>query len=94
MTTFIILGRNSAEAFKDADELKQAADTTCKMIGEVPGVVCKEAYFTLGRFDSIIIVDTDDPHKINKVNMIMRTSGRGITETLVATPFREYLEHV
>ena len=94
MATFVVLSRCSPEAFKDTADLQQAADTTCKMINEVPGVVCKEAYFTLGRFDSVLIIETDDPNKIDKVAVIMRIYGRGTTETLVATPFREFLANV
>jgi len=45
----------------------------------------------LGRFDVVDIVEADDPKDIERAAMIIRSHGHSITETLVATPWKEFL---
>ena len=92
MATYIILSRISSEAFRDTKDFKQLADTVSEKIGsECPGVTWKDSYATLGRFDVVDIVESDDPKQIEKAAMIIRTYGHSTTETLVATPWKEFL---
>lgn len=58
---------------------------------DCPGVVFKDSYATLGRFDFVDIIESDDTKQIEKAILIMRSCGESETETLVATPFREFL---
>ncbi len=51
----------------------------------------KDSYATLGRFDVVDIVEANDPKQIEKAAMIIRAYGHSITETLMATPWREFL---
>lgn len=45
----------------------------------------------MGRFDVVDIVESDDPEQIGKAAMIIRAYGHSTTETLVATPWKEFL---
>ena len=49
------------------------------------------SYATLGRFDVVDIVEAKDPKQIEKAAMIIRAFGHSTTETLVATPWKEFL---
>ncbi len=92
MTTYVILCRVSPEAFTDVKEFKQlAANVSEKIKSECPGVVWKDSFATMGRFDVIDIVESDDPEQVEKAAMIIRAYGHSTTETLVATPWKEFL---
>ena len=51
----------------------------------------KESYATLGRYDVIDVVEASDPKEIEKVAMIIRAYGHSTTETMVGTPWKEFL---
>ena len=91
MATYIILSRVSPQALQDPKDFKQlAARVSAKVKTECPGVVWKQSYGTLGRFDVVDIVESDDPKQVARVAMILRTSGHETTETLMATPWKEF----
>ncbi len=82
MTTYIILSRISPEALADPKEFKQlAAAVSEKIKSECPGVVWKDSYATLGRFDAVDIVEADDPKQVGKAAMIIHAYGHSTTET-------------
>lgn len=92
MATYIILSRFSPDAFKDPQELKTvAAKVSAKIKSDCPGVEWKDSYVTLGRFDVLDLVEARDPKEIEKVAMIIRALGHSTTETLLATPWKEFL---
>lgn len=92
MTTYIILSRFSPDAFRDPKEFRKLADAVSEKIkSECPGAHWKQSFATLGRFDVVDIVETDDPGQIEKAAMIIRAYGRSTTETLSATPWKEFV---
>lgn len=92
MATYIILSRVSPEAFDDPKHFpKLAADVAAKIKSDCPGVTWKDSYATLGRFDVVDIVESDDPKQVKKAAMIIRAYGHSTTETLSATPWKEFL---
>lgn len=92
MATYVILSRFSPEAFTDPKDFKKLADAvSTKIKSECPGVRWKDSYATLGRFDVVDIVEAADPKQIEKVAMIIRAYGHSTTETLTATPWKEFL---
>ena len=92
MTTYIILSRFSPEAIEDPKHFKKLADTvTAKIRQQCPEVNWKGSFATLGRFDVVDFVEADDPKEIEKAAMIIRAYGHSTTETLVATPWKEFL---
>ena len=93
MKTYVILSRLSPEAFRDPKDFKQlAANVSEKIKTECPGVVWKNSYATLGRFDVVDVVEADDPKNVEKASMIIRAYGHATTETLAATPWKQFLE--
>ena len=92
MATYIILSRFSPEAFRDPKEFRKLADdVSAKVRSECPGVRWKESFATLGRFDVVDVVEADDAKQIEKAAMIIRAYGHSTTETLMATPWKEFL---
>ena len=95
MATYIILSRISPQAFSNPGEfIKLAANVSEKIKKECPGVTWKNSYSTMGRFDVIDIVEADDPKEIEKLALIIRAYGRSTTETLLATPWKDFLDIV
>ena len=92
MATYIILSRFSPEAFREPGEFKKIAEAvSAKIKNECSGVRWKDSYATLGRFDVVDVVEANDPKQIEKAAMIIRAYGHSTTETLVATPWKEFL---
>lgn len=92
MRTYIILTRFSPEAFRDLAGFRKLAEaTSAKIKTDCPGVQWKESFSTLGRFDVVDIIEAEDVAQAEKAAMIIRSSGHSTTETLVATPWKEFL---
>jgi uncharacterized protein with GYD domain len=92
MNTYIILSRFSPEAFDNPKHFLELAEQVSKKIREeCPGIRWKDSYATLGRFDVIDVVEASDPKEIEKAAMMIRAYGHSTTETLLATPWKEFL---
>ncbi len=92
MATYIILSRFSPEAFADPQEFKQlAAAVAAQIKSECPNVVWKASFATMGRFDVVDLVESDDPQQVAKAAMIIHAYGHSTTETLGATPWDDFL---
>ena len=92
MASYIILSSFSPEAFSDPKQFKELAEAvTSRLRSECPGVTWKGSYATMGRFDVVDIVEADDPKEVERAAMIIRAYGHSTTETLVATPWKEFL---
>lgn len=92
MATYIILSRFSPEAFQDPKTFRDMAAAVSERIKRLcPDVTWKGSFATLGRFDVVDFVEADDPKQIEKAAMIIRAYGHSTTETLVATPWKEFL---
>ncbi len=93
MTTYVILSRFSPEAFREPKEFRKLAKAvSSKIKKDCPGVHWKQSFATLGRFDVVDVVEAADPKQIEKAAMIIRSYGHSSTETLVATPWKEFLD--
>jgi len=92
MNTYIILSRFSPQAFDDPRHFLEMAEQVSKKIKtDCPNVRWKDSYATLGRFDVVDVVEADDPQDIEKVAMIIRAYGHSTTETLMGTPWKDFL---
>jgi uncharacterized protein with GYD domain len=92
MATFVILSRIAPEAVRDPKDFKALAKTVAaKIKQQCPGVTWKDSFATLGRFDVVDIVEAAKPEEVEKAAMIIRSYGHASTETLVATPWKEFL---
>jgi len=92
MATYVIVSRFSPEAFREPHEFKKVAEgVSAKNKSECSGIRWKDSYATLGRFDVVDIIEANDPKQVEKAAMIIRAYGHSTTETLVATPWKEFL---
>lgn len=92
MATFIILSRFSHETTRDIEQLKRSASKVAEVIkADCPGVTWKESYAVLGRFDVVDVVEAADVKEVEKAAMLIRVHGHATTETLLATPWKEFL---
>ncbi len=93
MTTYVLLSRIAPDALRDPSEFKQlAATVSAKIKSECPGLAWRQSFATLGRFDVVDVIESNDPKQVEKAAMIIRAYGRSTTETLVATPWKEFIE--
>ncbi len=92
MATYIILSRISPAAFDNPKDFKKLAEKVSSEIRkQCKGVVWKQSYATMGRFDVLDIVQASDPKEIEKAAMIIRAYGHATTETLPATPWNDFV---
>lgn len=92
MATYIILSRFSHETVRDLEQLKRCAAAVSEAIKtKCPGVTWKESYAVLGRFDVVDIVEAADIRAVEKAAMLIRAHGHATTETLPATPWKDFL---
>lgn len=92
MGTYVILTRLAADAFKDPSEFPQIAKTVAdKIKADCPQVTWKQSYVVSGLDDILDIVEAPDISSVERACMIIRAYGHGTTETLVATPWAEFL---
>jgi uncharacterized protein with GYD domain len=92
MATYLILSRFSPDAFREPKDFKKLAETVASKIkSECRGVTWKDSYATMGRFDVVDVVEADDPKQVEKAAMLIRAHGHSTTETLLATPWKEFL---
>ncbi|MBM4018178.1 MAG: GYD domain-containing protein [Planctomycetes bacterium] len=93
--TFIILTRFTPETHADPKGFRALARAVSDRIkAECPGVAWKESFATMGRFDAVDIVESDDPKQVAKAVAIISAVGHCTTETLPAIPWKEYLRVV
>ncbi len=92
MTTYIILSRFSPEAFDNPKHFLVLAEQVSKKIKqECPNIKWKDSYATLGRYDVVDVVEASDPKDVEKAAMIIRAYGHSTTETLIGTPWKDFL---
>ena len=95
MPTYIILSRLSPNAINDPKDFKTLADkVTSEIRKQCPDVVWKQSFATLGRVDVVDVVEASDVTQIERAAMIIRGYGHATTETLPATPWKEFLTNL
>lgn len=95
MSSYIILSRFSPDTLGDPENIRKLAQTVSdKIKSECPGVKWKQSFATMGRFDVVDIVDSEDPGQVERAAMIIRGYGHAMTETMMATPWKEFLARI
>jgi len=88
-----MLSRLSPEAFRDPKDFRKLADdVSAKIKKECPEVRWLHSFATLGRFDVVDIVEAPDVQQVERAAMIVRAYGHATTETLLATPWKDFLK--
>lgn len=92
MATYAILSRLSPQATTDPKDFKQLAERVSSEIKrQCPNVTWKQSFATLGRYDVLDIVESDDLKQLERAAMLIRGYGHATTETLVCTPWDEFI---
>jgi uncharacterized protein with GYD domain len=92
MATYAILSKLAANAMEDPSQFRKLADNVSKRIKEqCPRVHWKDSYALMGRFDVIDIVEADNIAEVEKAAMLIRCYGHATTETMPATPWKEFI---
>lgn len=92
MATYVILSKLAANAMGDPSEFRKLADTVSQKIkAACPRVRWKDSYALMGRFDVIDIVESDSLAEVEKAAMLIRCYGHATTETMPATPWKEFI---
>lgn len=95
MQTYIILTKFAPGAFATPIAFKKASvELTKKLKHDCPGVHWKASYATLGRYDVIDVVAADNPEDVHRAAMLINTQAHASTETMLATPWHEYLDRI
>lgn len=93
MATYIIFSHLLPGSFCEPKDFRKVADAVAvKIKKDCPGVTWKASYATLGGVDIVDIVEAEDPKQVEKTAMIIRAYGNATTETLLATPWKEFLK--
>ena len=91
MATYIILGRFSLHLLEEIHEFTQLTEMVMlKVKKECPGIVWKQSFATLGRFDVVDIIEADDPKMVEKTTILMRSHGYSTTEVLMASQWKDF----
>jgi len=92
MATYIILSQLAHDAVRDPKEFtKAAADVAARIKKQCPKVSWKHSWATLGRYDVVDVVESDDLAQVERAALIIRGFARAHTQTMVATPWDEFL---
>lgn len=95
MATYVILSKIAENAFGDpADFVKVARTVADKIKDECPNVTWKDSYATTGRFDVVDIVEAPDVASVERAALIIRGYGHATTETMVGTPWKQFIENL
>jgi uncharacterized protein with GYD domain len=95
MATYIILTKLAADAFRDPAEFPGIAKMVSEKIkADCPQVVWKESFAVSGPYDVLDVVEAPDITSVERACMIIRAYGHGTTETLVATPWADFLKSI
>jgi uncharacterized protein with GYD domain len=93
MATYVILSQLAPDAFDDPRDFRKIAKTVAdKIRKECKGVVWKQSYALMGRFDVVDIVEASDPREVERAALIIRAYGHATTETMPATPWSTFID--
>ncbi len=92
MANYIILSKVNPDAFKEPKDFKRLADAvSMKIKVDCPEVTWKASFVTMGRYDIVDIVESDNQQQVEKAAMIIRGLGHAVTETFPATPWKKFM---
>lgn len=92
MATYIILSKLGPNAFDTPDGLRNLAKQVRERLAiECPKANWVQSYSCMGSYDVVDIVESEDTQQIEKAVMIIRALGHSTTETLLATPWEDFL---
>ena len=92
MAMYVILSKLAPDAMKTPGEFRRLAETvTDKIRTECPNVRWKDSYALMGRYDVIDVVEAPNATEVEKAALLIRCHGHATTETMFATPWKEFI---
>lgn len=92
MAHYVILSKISPDALEEPSDFRKLAErVSAEIKQQCPNLTWKDSYATYGRFDVVDVVETDDLKELQRAVMLLRTHGHESTETLGATPWKEFI---
>lgn len=92
MATYIILSQFAHDAMRDPKEFPKVAEEVATRIKkDCPKVVWKHSWATLGKYDVVDVVESDDLAQVERAALLIRGVVHAHTQTMVATPWKEFL---
>jgi uncharacterized protein with GYD domain len=93
MATYIILSKLGPNAFDTPEGMRNLARQVRERLAkECPKANWVQSYSCMGNYDVVDIVESEDHQQIEKAVMIIRAFGHSTTQTLLATPWEDFLK--
>jgi len=92
MGTYVILTRFTPRTDTNPAGFRGLADKVeARVKQECPQVTWKESFATSGSSDVVDVVESAEPAQVQRAAMLIRDVAHADTETLAATPWKEFL---
>ena len=92
MATYVILSKLCNGSMKEPGDLRNlATDVAHTIKTQCPKVRWLSSYALMGRFDVVDIVQAESEAEVEKAALIIRTHGNATTETMPATPWKDFV---
>jgi uncharacterized protein with GYD domain len=91
MPTYIILGQYTQQGIEYIKDSPKRYETLQQLIHSIGGEV-KATYYTIGRYDFVIIIECPSNEAALKALFITGSGGNARSETLVAIPVKQGIE--
>jgi len=92
MGTYVILTRFTPQTDTNPEGFRGLAEKVEDRVKqECPDVRWKESFSTSGSSDVVDIVESGEPAQVQRAAMLIRDVAHAQTETLTATPWKEFL---
>ncbi|MFA6043025.1 MAG: GYD domain-containing protein [Patescibacteria group bacterium] len=93
MATYILLTNLGIEACGSNEQMKSTLHLVEKRLKEeCRGVTFVEGYGCMGTYDLVYILESEEPQTIEKVVPILRELGHSTIQTMLATPFEQFIK--
>lgn len=83
MATYVVLGNFTDQGIRSVKDTTKRADAI-KELAKSLGVTVKDVYWTLGQYDTVIIVDAPDEMVLTALGLAFGQAGNQRTQTLRA----------
>ena len=92
MATYLIFTKLGTESYESPKQFRELAERVAARIrAECPAVQWKDSYAVMGRFDVVDVVEAASVADVERAAMIVRAEAHASTETMHATPWKEFL---
>ena len=83
MATYIVIGSFTDQGMRNIKDTGKRVEAVRAAAGKL-GITVKEAYWTLGQFDAVLIVDAPDEAAVTALGLSLGALGNVRTQTLRA----------